>query len=332
MTLLSFGDTDGSLARLLVVDQLNERVRAVAIDGNYVSTFAGAGVTATYGGDGGAIANAQLDRPTGIYFHNGFGDFYVSDANAHRVRRFWDGAWTFDTVVGDGTECTDAPPGCGDGGPAASAQLTLPAGVVMDGDGNLFIADAGAHRVREVLAADGTITTVAGTGVAGTTGDGGAATSAELNTPFGLAFKGNSLYISELQGNVVRAVDMSNGHISTVAGDGSGDILGDGGQAVDAGVAVPMALRFDGDGNLFIGEAGVVRRVDAGTGVITRIAGDGTQGFAGDKGAAISGYFSIATGLAFDNSGNLFVAGGCLDGELDQLPCGTTRVRKIISP
>ncbi len=180
-----------------------------------------------------------------------------------------------------------------DGIAATSANLDQPASIVLDGAGNLYIADSAHNRIRKVSvpvapATAGIISTIAGTGDGAYAGDGGAATSASLNTPSGLAIDGaGSLYIADSLNNRIRKVDAATGIISTVAGSGdpgSPTQVGDGGLATEANLNQPQGVTVDPDGNLFIADTGNqrIRRVDAISGIITTVAGNGIPSTNGD--------------------------------------------------
>ena len=195
----------------------------------------------------------------------------------------------------------------GDGGDATSASLNFPWGVALDGSGNLYIADRVNHRVRKV-SPSGTISTVVGNGSAGYSGDGGAATSASLNSPYGLAFDGSgNLYIADRLNQVIRKVSPS-GTISTVAGNGTAGYSGDGGDATSASLNNPWGVAVDGSGNLYIADLtnNVIRKVSP-SGTISTVAGNGTTGYSGDDGPATSASVNQPWGLAVDGSGNLYI-------------------------
>ena len=199
----------------------------------------------------------------------------------------------------------------GDGGPATSASLKAPNGVSVDASGNLFIADTSNRRVRRVDAATGVITTVAGDGTSGFSGDGGPATSASLGGPSGVAVDASgNLFIADASNHRARRVDVSTGVISTVAGNDSLGFSGDGGPATSASLNIPYGVAVDASGNLLIADTFNlrVRRVDASTGVITTVAGNGTQGFSGDGGPATSASLNLPLGVAVDSSSNLLIA------------------------
>ena len=210
----------------------------------------------------------------------------------------------------------------GDGGPAAKAELSLPAGLAVDASGNPYIADQANHRIRRVDARTGMIATVAGSGACrtgsictgGFSGDGGRATSAELNFPGGVALDADdNLFIADTRNNRIRRVDHATGIITTVAGYGTADNSGDGGPATNAELNRPQGLAVDKSGNLFIADTGNnrIRRVDKTTGFITTVAGDGTccSGLnRGDGGPAIKAALDRPYTVLVDFFGNLLIA------------------------
>ncbi len=279
---------------LYVADTGNNRVRRVDEHG-VIATVAGNG---QYGSDGdGGPAKAARLIPLAVVL-DAEENLYVADR--HSIRRV-DSAGTISAIAG-----RDESGFSGDGGPATAALLEAPAGLALDGKGDLYISDA--NRVREVDRA-GVIKTVAGTGTAGFSGDGGPASNAQLNEPEGLAVDTDgNLYVAEFAGNRVRKVGPA-GVISTVAGTGAGAFSGDGGPAASAQINGPSGLALDGDGNLYICEhhGGRVRRVDR-DGVITTVVGTGEAGFAGDGGPATEAELFSPLGMAFDESGALYIA------------------------
>jgi uncharacterized protein (TIGR03437 family) len=196
----------------------------------------------------------------------------------------------------------------GDGGPATAAQIGSVQGVAVDGKGNLYLSDTDNNRVRKVDTT-GTISTFAGNGTAGFSGDGGAATAAQLNLPYGLAADvAGNLYIADLGNNRVRKVSLD-GTITTIAGTGVEGYSGDGVQATAAQLYVPRNLAFDGAGNLYIAEFGGhrVRRVTP-AGIIATAVGNGIAGYSGDHGFASQAQLSYPAGLTVDRTGALYVA------------------------
>lgn len=198
-----------------------------------------------------------------------------------------------------------------DGIAAASAELNQPMAVVLDGAGNLYIADTANHIVRKVSALTGVISTFAGNRTQGYSGDGSAATSAKLGAPSGLAVDvSGNLYITDQTYHVVREVSETSGVISTVAGTGTANYSGDGALATAATLDAPTALALDSAGNLYITDAGnnVVRMVLASSGVISTVAGNGTSGHAGDGAAATSAELNTPSGIGVDAAGNVYIA------------------------
>jgi sugar lactone lactonase YvrE len=283
---------DGN-GNVYIADVANALIRKVTPDG-VISTVAGTGQPG-YSGDGGLATAAQLQDPNGLA-RDAAGNLYIADS-ANNVVRIVTPDGTITTFAGTG-----APGSGGDGGPASSAGLSAPIALCLDAAGNLFIADYYNNRVRRV-GADGVITTVAGTGVAGYSGDGAAATSALINAPSSLAMDaGGNLFIGE--GNQVRRVDAA-GIISTVAGNGTAGFSGDGGPATSAQMS-PQAIYVDANGTLYIADGNRIRTVTAG--IINTIAGTGDPGFAGDGGPAASALLNFPAGLWVDSAGSLLIA------------------------
>ena len=230
------------------------------------------------------------------------GDIYIS-RRAHNVISRIDAKGQLVNVVGTGYSGYS-----GDGGPATKAKMNLPAGLAFDREGNLYISDRANHRVRKVNTR-GIITTVAGNGTAGFSGDGGPATKASLDLPSGLAVdpKGN-LYIADRSNNRIRVVN-SKGIIKTFAGNGKGGYHGDNMPALKATLDKPFGLALDKDNNLYITDRGNnrVRKVDS-SGLISTVAGDGGFYFIGDNGPAYRASIAGPTGVTVDKQGNIFIA------------------------
>jgi hypothetical protein len=280
-------------------DQFNNRVRKVSTSGT-ITTVAGTG-TAGYTGDGGPATNAELNGPQGVVV-DGAGKLYIGDPYNSRIRMV-DTSGTITTVVGSGTG--------GDGGPAVSAIIDFPIGMAVDGAGNFYFADFGAHRIRKVNVSTGIITTVAGTGTAGFTGDGGPATSAEINAPTGVEIDASgNLYVSDFGNNRIREVNASTGIITTVAGNGNYGYTGDGGPATSAELNGPEGVTVNSAGDIYIPDVSnhVVRWVNASTGIIMTMAGTGTAGYTGDGGAATKATFNSPEYVALDGVGNVYIA------------------------
>lgn len=301
---------------VFIADANNQRVRKVDAAG-IITTFAGNGI-AGYAGDGGPATAAQLQQPVGMSF-DGIGNMYVAEYGTHHVRKI-DTLGIITTVAGGGSG------GLGDGGPATAAVISA-AGLCVDSIGNIFIVDIDSQRIRKVNASTGIISTVAGNGFAGFSGDGGAATLAQLNYPVGVAVdKRGNLYISDHVNARIRKVDTA-GIISTIAGSGMyADYLetnlGDYGPATSATIAYPMGITTDRYGNVIFADHGIgptnasdsfrsrytrVREIDQ-HGYIHTVAGNGIQGYAGDGGSATAAEFQNPWGVAMDTAGALYIA------------------------
>ena len=284
---------------LYIADSFNNRIRKVDAAGG-ISTIAGTGESG-HGGDGGSALQAQFAQPVGAAL-DAAGNLYIADWGNNRVRMV-DAAGNISTIAGTGESGYG-----GDGGPALQAQLNHPYGAAPDTAGNLYIADWGNNRIRMVDAA-GNISTVAGTGESGYSGDGGPAAQAQLAQPYGLtADAAGNLYIADSFNNRIRKVDAA-GIISTAAGSGESGYGGDGGPALQAQLAGPVGVALDAAGNLYIADGNNqrIRKVDA-AGVISTIAGNGESGYGGDGGASLRAQLAQPRGLAADASGNLYVA------------------------
>lgn len=281
-----------------VADRDNNRVRRVSPAG-VISTVAGTGV-AGFNGDGVQATSAQLNQPRDVAV-DGAGNVYVADQNNHRVRKI-SPAGIITTVAGTGVAGFN-----GDGIQATSAQLASPRGVAVDEAGSVYISDTLNHRIRKVDPS-GIITTVAGTGAAGFSGDGGQATSAQLSQPRGVDVDGaGNVYIADLGNERVRKVD-PNGVITTLAGTGVGGFSGDGGQATAAQLNDPEDVAADAAGSVYISDFNNerVRKVDP-NGIITTVAGTGVAGFSGDGGQAVAARLDGPVGLALDGSASLYI-------------------------
>lgn len=293
---------------LYIADHDSERVRRVDATG-IITTFAGTGA-AGFSGDGGPAAQAQLAQPDAVLAAED-GSVYVADTDNQRIRRITpDG--TIDTITGN------APRYPRDGGPAVDAFLSGPQIARADDDGVLYIADSDNHGVRKV-GRDGEITTIAGTGIAGDSGDGGPGTKAQLDFPSGVAVdsKGN-LYIADSRNDRVRRVD-PNGIITTVAGTGDDGVSADGGQADRAELSNPVDVVVDKQDNIYVVELNTnrVRRIDR-AGVLTTVAGNGTEGFSGDGGPATAAQLASPAGVHVTPDGTIYIA------DLDN-----ARIRKV---
>lgn len=250
-----------------------------------------------------------------VYYPNGVavdqsGNIYISEPN--KIRKV-DPSGIINTSAGSLGGYS------GDGGPATSALLESHA-VIVDQMGNIYSADWSNCVIRKINTA-GIISTIAGTGTNGYSGDGGLAINAQLNGPYGLALDATgNLYIADMNNHRIRKIN-SAGIITTIAGNGTGGYSGDGGLATAAKLYSPWGITIDAGGNLYIADSqnNRIRKVST-SGIITTIAGVGTNGFSGDGGLATGAELKEPSGVAFDSFGNLFIA-----------DFGNTRIRMINS-
>ncbi|NOS81627.1 MAG: hypothetical protein HOP32_08620 [Nitrospira sp.] len=291
---------------LWIADVNNNRIRKVNAAG-IITTVAGTG-TVGFNADSIAATAAHLSNPVGVAV-NAAGDLWIADQNNHRIRRVDAVTGIITTVVGTGAAGFS-----GDTGPADVAQLSSPRGVAVDAADNLWIADFGNHRIRRVDAATGTITTVAGTGVAGFNGDNIAADAAQLSSPAGVAVNAaGDLWIADQGNHRIRRVDAASGEITTVAGTGTACTVqpcGDNGQATLAQLRDPSGVAVNAAGDLWIADLSNdrIRRVDAATGTITTVAGTGVPGILGDNGPATGAQLFNPAGVAVNAAGDLWIA------------------------
>jgi DNA-binding beta-propeller fold protein YncE len=274
-------------------DASGARIRRIELATGIISTVAGIG-TADFSGDGGPAQRACLNSPYGLAVDRGGRMLYVADVGNNRVRAVDLMHGVIHTLAG-----TVAP--LGDDGPALAASLASPTQLAADPTGCfIFVCDSSNQRIRRVETATGTITTVAGSGLAGFGGDDGLALDARLNSPFGVACDARFLYISDRFNNRVRRVDLLSGAITTVAGTGTGGSHPDGDLGVKTPLWDPRGLALDhAKRHLYISQFvdERVRRLDLETGVMTTIAGTGVAGFSGDGGPATAAQLYNPTGV-----------------------------------
>lgn len=286
---------------LYIADNANRRVRRVDAGTGIITTVAGNG-NGGFNGDGGPAIAASLDSPQAIAIGSD-GSLYIADAVSSRIRKVNPSTGIITTVVGNGLRGY-----AGDGGPAPGASLNAPAAIAVDAGGSIYIADANNSRIRKVDVTTGIITTLAGNGTRGFTGDGSLAVSASIGYPLGVAVGAdNAVYLTDADNSRIRKVDAATGLISTIAGNGSRVFSGDGGAAMSAGLISPHAVAVDASGDLYLTDAQRVRKVSAATGIIVTVAGSGNPTFSGDGGAATLAGLSAPSSLAFDNSGSFYI-------------------------
>ncbi len=280
---------------LYIADWGNNRIRMVNPAG-IISTVVGSSTTG-YSGDGGPAAKASIALPNGVAVDSS-GNLYIADTDNNAIRKISNGIIT--TVAGGQSGFG------GDGGLATNARLSVPQSVAVDASGNLYIADMGNQRIRRVDPS-GVITTVAGTGTAGFSGDGGTATAAMLSAPAAVGVDASgAVYVSDVDNHRVRRF-VPGGNIATFAGMAFS--IGDGGPSTQARLTVPNSVAVDSTGNLFIADSADnrVREVTP-SGTITTLAGTGRTGRGGDNGPAASAALSSPYSVAVDSAGNVYIA------------------------
>ncbi|MBI4851018.1 MAG: IPT/TIG domain-containing protein [Acidobacteria bacterium] len=258
------------------------------------------------GDDGRVLEGSALDInlrfPSGIAVDED--NLYISDTGRNMIQRVDLNTGMITIFAGTGASGFS-----GDNGLATKARLNSPHGLALDSEGNLFVADSDNRRIRRIDIQTGMITTIAGTGMMGSAGDGGMAKAAQFVFPRSLAIdsKGN-LYIVDSDDSRVRKID-TNGIITTIAGNGMDDFSGDGGVATSASLRLPKGIVVDDAGNIFISDSenDRIRRVDVQTGIISTIAGTGTTGFSGDGNLASQARLNSPYALALDSNSSLFV-------------------------
>jgi len=276
--------------------------RQVTADGT-VTTFAGNG-TKGFSGDGGPATAAQLNNVFAVA-RGPDGALYLCDMDNHRIRRVTaDGK--IETVAG-----SDQRGYSGDGGLATKAALNMPYEMAWDRAGHLFFVELGNHCVRRVDAKSGVITTIAGTGKQGFSGDGGPAIKAQFNQPHSLAFDAaGHLYVCDILNHRIRKIDLTTGLISTWSGTGEKKTAPDGSPITGSSLHGPRALAFTPEGKCWLAlrEGNAVLLLDPQANTLKRVAGTGKSGFTGNGGPALEATLAGPKCVALDAAGNVYLA------------------------
>ena len=302
-----------AFGKVYIADTNNHLIRLVALNG-IITTYAGTGTLGS-SGDGNAAIYARLNYPYGIALDISR-NLFIADTNNNKIRLVSGTTGIITTVAGSGSQGNG-----GDGGQAVSAQFYFPQGVAVDNSGLLYISDTFNYKVRLVNLASGIITTFAGTGTYGNSGDGGLAIYAQMTYPVGVFADLNGyVYIPDLYNQKIRVVN--SGVITTYAGNGIQGNRGDGGHATDAQLNCPRAVVVDLSGNMYVADTSNNEVRLIAHDIITTYSDVGgySSGPLGDGGSATSAYLNNPGGLAVDQKGNLFIA-----------DTSNQRIRKITS-
>jgi trimeric autotransporter adhesin len=292
---------------MYIADTENNCIRMVTKKTGIVTNVAGTGAIGSTG-DGGQALLATLNSPYGVAV-DASGNVFIADTMNNLIRVVTNVDGLINIAAGTGLYGD----GSGDGGPATAAGLSNPFSIAIDISGNMYIADTLNNRIRMVSTLTGIISTVAGIGSFGYSGDGGPATLAALSAPSSVAVDvSGNIYIvdSDINNYRVRMVMRSTGVMSTIAGIGSAGYSGDGGLATLAALNSPSSVAVDASGNVFIADTNNyrIRVVMKISGIISTVAGTGLYGSSGDGGLAISALLSYPHGVAVDESGSIYIA------------------------
>ena len=268
-----------------------------------VRTIAGTGV-AGFSGDGGPGEKGQIANPYGLVIGPD-GALYFCEIDNHRVRRLDLKTNQLSTVAGTGKKGYS-----GDGGPALKADLNEPYEVRFAADGNMYFVEMQNHLVRRVDTKTGLISTVAGTGQPGFSGDGGPATKAQFHRPHSIELNGQSLYIADISNHRIRRVDLAKGTVETFAGTGTQDPTPDGAKVAGTPLNGPRTLAFDRNGDMFVAlrEGNAVYRIDMKKKTLHHIAGTGEKGYTGEGSPAKNAKLSGPKGIAVGPNGGVYIA------------------------
>jgi sugar lactone lactonase YvrE len=251
-----------------------------------------------------SATTVPLLLPSAIVFDPA-GNLYIAETANHVIRKV-DTNGNITTIAGTGTQGSSSV-----SGPANAAQLDSPQGLALDTANNLYIADTHNHVIRKLSLTTNILTTIAGTGSPGFSGDNGLATNAQLDLPIALALDtSNNLYLADTSNHRIRRIEATTGVITTIAGNGTQGFSGDSGPAIAASIDSPTGLALDASNNLYLADTHNhrIRRIDATTGVITTIAGTGSLGYSGDTAPAATATLALPHGLTVDAAGNLYFA------------------------
>ena len=294
-----FGVAADAAGNVYVADVVNHCIRKITPSG-IITTIAGTGIQG-FSGDGGPGTAAQLHGPCGVAV-DASGNVYVADDFNNRIRKITPSG-VISTFAGTGT-----PDYTGDGGQATAAAINNPNAVAVDASGNIYISDYVRCVIRKVNTA-GIISTVAGNGTVGYSGDGGPATAAQMNQAWGIAIdRSGAIYFSDQYNYRIRKINTA-GIMTTIGGNGTSGAIGENVPATTAEFFQPYGVAVDDAGNVYVCDNGNerVRKIDT-TGIITTFAGNGIVGYSGDGGLPTAAELYAPSGVAINSSGNFYIA------------------------
>jgi len=293
-----------SNGNIYMADQTNNQIRKVDLKTGIITTVAGDGDEG-FKGDGVLATNTSLFVPFTVQVDKA-GDIFIADWRFSKIRKVDRNTGIISTVAGKGSFGSSF---SGDGGPAVDAFLNLPTSVAFDLSGNLIIADRSNHRIRKVDKTTNIITTIAGTGAPGFSGDGSLALNAQFNLPANLIYdvQGN-LYVSDQTNHRIRKIDAVTGIVTTIAGNGTTSYTQDGLKALDVGINLPYGMAFDKVNNLLIADAGNNRILRIESGLVYTLAGTGVEGFSGDSDFGTNAKLSFPRDVVVDDDGIIYIA------------------------
>ena len=286
----------------LVIAENGIRIRQVTSSSGMINTIIGNG-SSGYGGDGGPAMLAQLNGPSAVVKHTD-GNIYIADYGNSSIRKIDALTSTITTIAGNGEAGFSA-----DGTLASDAQFRSPIDLAVDANNNIYVVERSTNRIRKIDAVTGKLSTVAGTGTDGFSGDGGPATSAMLSNPLGICVDADGdIFITD--NNRIRKIDAATRVITTIAGTGPYGFSGDGGPATQAMLYRPARLAADKNGNIYFSDwyNHRIRKIDKGTGIISTVAGNGSAGYSGDDGLATAAQLNYPLGVSVDDGGNIYIA------------------------
>ena len=289
---------------LYICSAVSNSIRKISSGTGIITTIAGNG-SVGYSGDGGSAINATFGGPVGLATDTS-GNLFIADVGNNCIRKVTASTGIITTIAGNTIQGYS-----GDSSLAINAEFNSPTTIALDKYENIYIADTYNSCIRKITKTTGIITTVAGNNTFGFAGDGGQATSATFNVPFGVAVDSSgNIYVADYQNFRVRKVDISTGIINTIAGNNVSAYSGDGGLANNAGLVQPFCMALDKYQNIYIVDESDnrIRKITSSTNIIATVAGNGIAGYNGDGIVATNAEINNPSGVIIDTAGNIYIA------------------------